>query len=309
MINALLPAFDVRAVFVEPWVDDPGGSLMVVLMGFFVCAACGLVGSFLMLRRMALMGDAISHSVLPGIALAFLLSGTRDTLPMFAGALAAGVVTVVLIEWIHKSTRVKPDAAMGIVFSALFAIGVIVITRHAGHVDLDADCVLYGELLYVTLEEPVFAGSVFIGTVPLVRMAVVFFVVAALVRVFFRGLQVTTFDPGLARSLGLPVRAYHLALMVALAIVVVSAFESVGAILVVGMLVFPGATALLLFERLQHVLVGAVSFALVYALAGFHLDAWLNATIAGSMTLVATALFVAVWITRLLVRRVRRRAP
>lgn len=122
-MSELIPTFDVRQVFVMPWVDSPYETGWMVLMGFFVAVACGLVGNYLILRRMALVGDAISHSILPGIALAFILARTRDTWAMFLGAVIAGVVTTILIEVIHKKSRIKQDAAIGITFSTLFAIG------------------------------------------------------------------------------------------------------------------------------------------------------------------------------------------
>ena len=123
-------------------------------MGFLVTAACGLIGNYLILRRMALVGDAISHSILPGIAIAFLLAKSRSSLAMFAGALVAGIVTTLLIETIHRRSRVKQDAAIGIVFSTLFAIGVILISLFASQVDLDQDCVLYGDISFVWTASP-----------------------------------------------------------------------------------------------------------------------------------------------------------
>jgi manganese/zinc/iron transport system permease protein len=140
-MKELIPAFEWRAVFVEPWTVDLALFGWIALMGFFVAVACGLVGNYLILRRMALMGDAVSHSVLPGLVVACLWSGSRGTGAMFAGALAAGAVTAVLIEGIHRLSRVKQDAAIGIVFSALFAFGVLLTSLYAQQIDLDADCV------------------------------------------------------------------------------------------------------------------------------------------------------------------------
>ncbi|HEX8311137.1 MAG TPA: metal ABC transporter permease, partial [Chthoniobacteraceae bacterium] len=148
----LIPPFNAHDVLVAPWTENLYTFGWIALMGFLVTLACGLIGNYLILRRMALVGDAISHSVLPGIAIAFLVAQSRDRLVMFAGALAAGVATTLLIETIHRRTRVKQDAAIGIVFSTLFAIGVILITLFASQIDLDADCVLYGEISFVSLE-------------------------------------------------------------------------------------------------------------------------------------------------------------
>src|SRR5688572_27439093 len=144
-----IPPFNLEQVLFEPWRGEWSAgqpatpiAFWVFLMGFCVAGACGLVGNYLMLRRMALVGDAISHSVLPGIAFAFLATGSRGSGVMFAGALMAGVVTTVIIEAIHRNSRIKQDSAIGIAFTTLFAIGVILISVYAGAVDLDQECVL-----------------------------------------------------------------------------------------------------------------------------------------------------------------------
>ena len=151
-MNDFIPAFEWQRVMVEPWTENLPTTFWIVLMGFLITAACGMIGNYLILRRMALVGDAISHSVLPGLAIAFLLSHSLNTVPMFIGALGAGIVTTVMIELIHKKTRVKQDSAIGITFSTLFAIGVILISfGQTDAVHLDAECVLYGEIGYVPL--------------------------------------------------------------------------------------------------------------------------------------------------------------
>ena len=145
-MNDLIPPFDFQKVFVETWTTGLPIYGWILLMGFFSSLACGLCGCFLVLRRMALVGDAISHSVLPGIVLAFLWTGSRSPLIMMTGAACTGLLTTVLIEFIQTRRRVKADAATGITFSTLFALGVYWLTRYADQVDLDQDCVLYGEI-------------------------------------------------------------------------------------------------------------------------------------------------------------------
>jgi len=238
-MNQLVPPFDFHRVVVEPWSANTSGTLWIVAMGFCVALACGLIGNYLMLRRMALVGDAISHSVLPGLAVAFLFSGSRNSGAMMVGALIAGVLTTTLIELIHKKTRVKQDAAIGVAFTTLFAIGVILISLFADRVDLDQECVLYGEIAYVPLNHT-----------GVWRMAVVAVLTVLLVTVFYKELLVSSFDPALAVSLGINATVVHYALMCWLSIVVVSAFEAVGAILVIAMLILPGATAQLWSSRL-----------------------------------------------------------
>ena len=282
----LIPPFEFQRVFVEPWTDNFASYGWIALMGFLVATACGLVGNYLILRRMALVGDAISHSVLPGLAIAFLVANNRNSLAMFLGALGAGLVTTLLIELIHKKSRVKQDAAIGITFSSLFAIGVILISLFASKVDLDQDCVLYGEIGTIPL----------MGPTPVVRMACVTVLTIMLIIVFYKELLVSSFDPGLAYSLGINATVVHYGLMCMLSIVVVSAFESVGAILVIAMLILPGATASLLSERLPRILVLTVLHAAISSVLGIHLAVWLDCSIAGAMVVMGSVLFGLAWI-------------
>ena len=291
----LIPEFDWHTVFVQPWSDYASNSFWIVLMGFLVSGTCGLVGCFVVLRRMALVGDAISHSLLPGITLAFLLTHSRDTLPMMIGAIAAGVLTVALIEAIRYTSRIKADAAIGIVFSSLFAFGVIMISVFADKVDLDAECVLYGELGFIPLQEVAYFGDLAIGPEPVVRMAVIAVIAIILLIAFYKEMLVTSFDAGLAASLGISPARYQYGLTLFLSIVIVSSFESVGVVLVIAMIIFPGATALLLTDRLSNALWISTAFTALYAVFGFHLATWLNASIAGGITVIAGVLFGIVW--------------
>ena len=291
----LIPEFYFQTVFAGPWTVDFSSYGWIMLMGFLVATACGLVGNYLILRRMALVGDAISHSVLPGIAVAFIVSNSSGSVAMFVGALVAGIVTTIIIETIHKRSRVKQDAAIGIAFTSLFALGVILISLYADKVDLDQECVLYGEIAFVPLQESVkFAGHE-IEPVPVVRMGVVALVVVALLIVFYKELLVTSFDAVLAFSLGINATAVHYGLMSMLSVVVVSAFESVGAILVIAMLILPGATASLLSQRLPAINLLTVLHGALSAVLGTHLGLWLECSIAGAMVVVGTGLFVLAW--------------
>lgn len=298
----MIPRFDFNEVIVEPWAGALPVYGWVVLMGFFVALACGLIGNFLVLRRMALVGDAISHSILPGIAVAFLLMKSRGTLVMFGGALAAGLVTTLLIEFIHSRTRVKQDAAIGIVFSTLFAIGVLLISMFAGQVDLDADCVLYGELGLIGMEPKAVVGGLEIAPQPVLTMGVVCMLVIALIAFFYKELLVSSFDPALATSLGVRPGVVHHVLMAALSVVVVSAFRSVGAILVIAMLILPGATAYLLVSRLPRMLMLSALHAALSAVIGLHLGIWLNCSIGAAMVVAGAGLFSLAWL-RVLLRR------
>lgn len=312
-MSELIPAFDWQRVVVAPWTTEFATFGWIMLMGFLVTAACGLVGNYLLLRRLALMGDAVSHSVLPGLVISFLFSQSRGTLPMFTGALIAGIVATLVIELIHTRSRVKQDAAIGIAFSTLFAFGVVLTALYAGQVDLDAECVLYGEIAFVPLEPPVTLGEWTLGPAPIVRMGGVLLAVVVLVTVFYKELLVTAFDAALARGLGFNPTVAHFALMGALSVVVVSAFESVGAILVIAMLILPGATASLLTQRLPRLHGLAVVHAAASAVLGTHLGIWLDCSIGAAMVVAGAALFAAAWVFSpregLLVQLLRRWRP
>ncbi len=294
--SQLIPEFSFEQVFVEPWTELFDPFIWIFLMGFFVTAACGFLGTFIVWRRMALVGDAISHSVLPGLVIAFLVSQSRDTLPMFLGAVGAGILTTGLIEVIHQKSRIKTDAALGIVFTTLFAIGVVLVSLYGENVDLDTDCVLYGEIEHVTLEPLSSFFGLFEAPGSVMRMGVVSLLVVGLVILFYRPLVVSSFDPGLARSMGMNPAVMHHALMSLLAIVVVSSFEAVGAVLVIAMLIFPGTTASLLSDRLPVILGITLVIALLGAFFGMHFALWLDISTAGAISTVIFAMFLLAWV-------------
>ena len=287
-------------------------------MGFLVCAACGLAGNYLILRRMALVGDAISHSVLPGLAIAFLAAnawtahqslsegdiagldvgghGISYGFAIFVGALIAGVLTTLIIEVIHTRTRIKQDAAIGITFSTLFAIGVVLISVYADKVDLDADCVLHGEIAFVSIQPFITFGGHDLAPAPVIRMGIVAFLTLGLMVAFYKELLVSSFDPGLASSMGINATCVHYALMCWLSVIVVSAFEAVGAILVIAMLILPGATASMMTTRFPWVLALSVLHAALSATLGLHLAIWLNSSTAGSMVVAGSGLFCLAWV-------------
>lgn len=232
--------------------------------------ACAIPGCFLVLRRMSMMGDAISHAVLPGLAVAFLLTHSRDSLTMFLGAALVGVFTAVFVEAVHRYGHVEESAAMGVVFTTLFALGLVLLVRGADHVDLDAGCVLYGAMELVPLDTVGVLGL----DVPraALKMGAVVLFNAAFVFIFFKELTISTFDPALSDTVGISSRWMNLALMAVVAITAVAAFESVGSILVIAMLIVPAATAHLLTHRLGSFLAIAVAASAFSAWLG-HLGA------------------------------------
>ncbi|MDA8020656.1 MAG: metal ABC transporter permease [Thermoanaerobaculia bacterium] len=270
-------------------------TVVILLVGSTVAASCALVGTFLVLRKMALLGDAISHAVLPGIVIAFLISGDRSTLPMVLGAAALGVLTVFLVEMGTRTKRLREDASIGVVFPALFAIGVILIAKYAGQIDLDLDCVLYGEIAYTPWDVLFFDGQN-LGPKALWINVTILFLDLVFVLLVYKELKITTFDPELSAALGISPVLVHYALMSMLSVTVVGAFESVGAILVVAMLVVPPATAYLLTDQLSRMLLLSVVFGVGSALGGYYFARWLDASIAGAMATVAGLLFATVFL-------------
>jgi manganese/zinc/iron transport system permease protein len=269
--------------------------LVIILVGSLVGVSCGLVGSFLVLRKMALLGDAVSHAVLPGIVIAFLLTGSRTPLPMVLGAGALGLLTVMLVELFNRSRRLREDASIGVVFPALFSLGVILISRYANQVDLDLDCVLYGEIAYAPLDTLVLGGTA-IGPKALWVNGAILLADLLFVLVLYKELKISTFDSGLTATLGFSPALLHYLLMSAVSLTVVGAFESVGAILVVALLVVPPAAAYLLTERLGAMLVLAAALGVTSAVAGYGLARWWDCSIAGAMAVVTGLLFLAAFL-------------
>lgn len=262
----------------------------IVLTGILTTTSCGLLGSFLVLRKMSLLGDALSHAVLPGIAIAFLLSGSRSVLTMFIGAAAFGLLTTLLIEGLHRRWRVQEDAAIGIVFTALFALGVVLITLFADQVDLDQECVLYGEIAY-TPWDTLLWGERSLGPRPVWILGGILLVNLLLIFVFYKELVISSFDPAMAVAVGINATLMHYLLMGAVSLTTVAAFESVGAILVVAMLIVPGAAAYLWSDRLPVILGLSVVFGVVSSVGGYWLASQWDSSIAGAMVVVVGMLF------------------
>lgn len=279
--------------------------LPAALTGTLAAICCALLGNFLLLRRQSLLGDAISHTVLPGIVVGFLVFGTRSAGPMLLGAVAAALVAAVLIELVKRYGRLEPGAAMGVVFSVMFALGVLLIERAAAHsVDLDAQCVLYGQLEDVLWLGPQTLGDLLKpgmwGGFPreATTLAIITVIVALAITVFFKELRITAFDPELATSLGIPAGAVHFATTALVAVAAVASFEAVGSILVVAMLVCPAATARMFTDRLSTQVWLSAGFAVIAGVGGYVLGAfgpmWIgldnSVSAAGMMTVLAGAM-------------------
>jgi manganese/zinc/iron transport system permease protein len=262
---------------------------VIVVTAGLVGTACALLGPFLVLRRVALMGDAVSHAVLPGIVAAFLVFQTRAPLPVVLGAAAFAVVCVLGIEALRATGLVASDAAIGLVFPALFALGVLGIHRYAASIHLDLDSTIYGEIAFAPFRTFELLGVELVRSV--VTMSVVVAIDLALVAILWKELKVTSFDPGYARAIGISPRLVSRLLLVAVAVTAVTAFEAVGAILVVTLLIVPAAAAYLLTDRLVAMVATSVAIAWVSAVAGYWGALRVDASIAGAMGLCAAALF------------------
>ncbi|SFQ64156.1 manganese/zinc/iron transport system permease protein [Amycolatopsis arida] len=259
----------------------------IVLIGGLLATACGVLGSFLVLRRQALLPDAVSHAVLPGIVLIFLLSGQRSTPLTILGATAFGVLCVLGFEWLRRTGVVASDAALALIFPALFSLGVLGIGEFASGVHLDLDAAIYGEITFAPLR------TVFDTPVPksLVTTGAAAVLAVLFVVLFWRPLQASSFDPEFAELSGLRGRAVGRALLVVVAGLAVVAFDSVGAILVVTFFVVPAVTAQLLTRRLSSMLVVAVAVGWVSAFAGQRAAVALDTSVAGAIGLAAVACF------------------
>lgn len=244
-------------------------ALAILLVAITVAIACALSGGFLVIRRMAMMSDAIAHSVLPGLIGAYIIAKGPNLLAGFIGAAVAGIVTVWLVEALRNSGRVKEDAAIGIVFPALFALGVLIVTKFFSDVHIDVECILFGEIAYVPFDRLVISGNDW-GPVALYQMLGLIALNLAFLGAFWKELKIANFDPDHARSIGFKPRALRYALMIIVAITAVGAFYAVGAILAIALIVIPAAVSLLLTRSLVAyfalaALVGSIGAAMGYA--------------------------------------------
>lgn len=268
----------------------------IILTGSLVAISCGLLGCYLVLRKMTMVGDAISHSVLPGIVLAFLISGNRNSISMLIGAGLVGILTTFLIEFFHRKGKLQTDASIGVTFTWLFAIGVILVSLYTGQVDIDQDCVLYGEIAYVPLDLWITEDGLNLGPRAVYISGSVFFIIVAFIILGYKELLITTFDPALSVALGISTTVWHYLLMGAVSLTTVASFESVGAILVVALLVTPASTAYLLTNNFKKMLYLSAFFGIILSISGYYLAVWLNGSIAGAMATSGGVIFALAFI-------------
>lgn len=273
----------------------------IAVVGMLCAVSCALPGCFLVLRKMSMMGDAISHAVLPGLAIAFFATGERDSIPMFLGAAAVGILTALFTQWISKFGQVDRGAAMGIVFTTLFALGLILIVKAADHVELDPDCVLYGAIELTPLD------MVELGPFDVPRAAVMngvtLLINLGIITLLFKEFKLSSFDPSLSDTSGFSSGLLHYLLMTMVAVTTVAAFESVGSIIVIAMLIVPAATALLITRRLVPMIVIACLTGALSAWIGHYLAIRIpplfgvsDTTSSGTMAFASGMCFTLAWI-------------
>lgn len=263
-------------------------SLTPLLIGTFAAVACALPGNFLLLRRQALIGDAISHVVLPGIVVAFLLTGAIAAGPMLLGAAGAAIAAVILIEAVRRLGRIEPGAAMGVIFTTMFAAGVLLLEQtDTSTVHLDVEHALYGNLESLIWLDATGWSSLWdaeaLRYLPpeLHRMGLTLLGVVAFIALFWRALKISTFDEGFARTLGIRTNLLGLALVITAAVAAVAAFDAVGSIIVIAMFICPPAAARVMTNRLEAQVGWSVVFAVLSAVLGYVLAGygplWLGA--------------------------------
>jgi len=265
--------------------------IWILAIASLVAISCSMVGVFLVLRRMALLGDAISHSVLLGIVLAYLITDSRSILAMLIGATLIGLVTAWLSNLLQKLGKLQTDASIGIIFTWFFAMGVILVTLYAGQVDIDQECVLYGEIAFAPFDTIVF-GNEDIGPRAFWMILGVFLLNIAIILLAFNRFKLVSFHPSLAISLGISVTFWHYLLMTMVSLTTVASFDAVGAILVVALLIIPASTAYLLANSLKSMLIIAAIYAELSVLIGYGLAVVLDNNIAASIGVTAGLLLM-----------------
>lgn len=273
------------------WFETHRLAIWTVVIGAVCNSACAILGCYLVLRRMSMLGDAISHAILPGIVVAFLFTGVLGSWPVFIGALVVGVLTALATQTLHGMGNVSEDSSMGVVFTSLFALGVFLLRNFADRAHLDADCALYGQIDLAAFHRITWRGM----EIPQALLPMGASLAAAIlfVLVFWKELKLTSFDPALASSMGLSAGVMHYLLMAMVATVTVASFEAVGSILVIAMLIVPGATAHLLTDRLWLLIVWSVVIAVLSAVLGYWGAAAWNTSVAGMMCVAAGVQFAA----------------
>lgn len=262
----------------------------IILIASIVSIACALPGVFLILRKVSLMSDAISHAILLGIAIAFFIVKDIASPILMIGAVVTGIITVTLTELLIGTRKMKEDASIGLVFPVFFSIGVILISKYAGDVHLDIDAVLTGEIALAPFDRVSFFG--FEMARSLFTMGAILMLNIIAIAIFYKELKLSTFDEGLSIALGFSPAVLHYGLMTLVSITAVGAFDAVGSILVVALMIAPPAAAYLLTNRLPLLIILSCVIGVLSAISGYALSHLADASIAGSMAMMAGVFFI-----------------
>ena len=243
-----------------------------IVIGILTGILCPVVGSYLIVQRMALLGDVIAHCVLPGLSISFFLG-----IDILIGAFASGITSAFIIAWIRSQSRVKVDAAMALTFSSFFALGVVLITVLRNKIDLDS--FLFGDILGVT-------------TTDIYRTLTIALLILCVIRVFYKELLFYTFDQTGAKALGLPVDTIYFGFMAVITLTIIASMQAVGVILVIALLVGPALTAYLLVKELHHMMIVGAVIGAIASVIGVYISYYNNLPSGPSIVLVSTTLFL-----------------
>ncbi|WP_175640700.1 metal ABC transporter permease [Metabacillus schmidteae] len=261
----------------------------IIITGSLVGVTCAMIGCFLVVRKMAMLADAISHTVLLGIVGGYLVSRSLDGPSLLIGAVVVGLLTALLVQ-VLSGKGVQGDAAIGIVFTSLFAVGVILLSLFAGNIHLDVDHALMGEITFIPWDTVQWNGMD-LGPKAVWLLSFVFIVNLLIIIFFYKEFKISSFDPEMAVAIGIPVLFIHYLQMGMLSITTVASFDSVGAILVVAMLIVPASTAYLLTDKLLNMLFISAGIGVISAISGYYMASFLNVSIAGAMATSTGILF------------------
>lgn len=267
-----------------------------ILIAILTGINCSLVGTFLVLRKVAMVGDAIAHAVLPGVVLALFITGSKHPVVIIIGACIMGILTSCLISFLEKAINIQSDAAIGISFTFLFALGMVLMALLSKKLDLDPECYLYGELATVALDTYKTVGGMCLCPKAFCGLFLNLLINLAFCLGSYKHMLVTTFDPQFSQSIGINTKFWHTVLIVITSLTTVITFEITGAILVIGFLVFPAASMYLLNLSLQNILWSNVLFSIICSISGYSISYLFNGSIASSIVVMAGFLFFMVFI-------------
>ncbi len=267
-------------------------ALIVIFTAFLVATATGILGNFLILRRSIMIADAISHAVLPGLVIGFLISGSKQELPMQISAAITGFICTFLIHIVNKSGKLPKDASIGFIFTLLFAIGIILVSMYTANIDLDPDCVVYGELGLLFLEKPITLFG--INTFPMTTWVslVLAIIVALFTYLFYNQLIISSFDKDFSFTRELSTSFWEVMIMGLLSATCVISFNSVGAILVIGFMVIPSAAAYLLTKSLKRMIFLTLVLSLISCISGYFLTLVFDSSLSAAIICCMSILFI-----------------